>query len=379
MGGPDLSQISSNWKKLQEKLSAEKKEKKPSTAAADNGLKRKRAPEKSKSTTNGVNKKQRISAFEAKKAEKKGQMGGYLSTPAEKQDSKAQKLINDHDIDPSAVTAAYGATTQKSHSPKDDINGGLHPSHKVGKYLALDCEMVGTGPPPHADNVLARASLVNFHGEQIYDSYVQAPQGIKVEDYRTFVSGIKPHHMRPGYARPFTEVQNDVANLLDGRILVGHALRNDLSTLLLSHPKRDLRDTARHPKFRIESRGKAPALRNLAKSELGLDIQTGEHSSVEDARAAMLLFQKEKSGFEEENRKHFGQRTKSASVKASGKAKEVSPSVDDEEEDEDEDEDDLDLLDGEEEAEMADEMPSTSRSTQPKAKKRKKKKRTKRK
>lgn len=379
MSGPDLSQISSNWKKLQEKLSAEKKEKKPSTTSADNGLKRKRAPEKSKATTNGVNKKQRISAFEAKKAEKKSKMGGYVSTPAEKLDSKAQKLINDHDIDPSAVTAAYGATTQKSQSPKDEINGGLHPTHKVGKYIALDCEMVGTGPPPHADNVLARASLVNFHGEQIYDSYVQAPPGIKVEDYRTFVSGIKPHHMRPGYARPFTEVQKDVANLLDGRILVGHALRNDLSTLLLSHPKRDLRDTARHPKFRIESRGKAPALRNLAKSELGLDIQTGEHSSVEDARAAMLLFQKEKAGFEEENRKHFGQRTKTASAKTDGRAKEVSPSVDDEDEDEGEDEDDLDLLDGEEDAEIADEIPSTSRSTQPKAKKRKKKKRTKRK
>ena len=47
-------------------------------------------------------------------------------------------------------------------------------------------------------------------------------------------------------------------------------------------------------------------MRNLAKSELSLTIQTGEHSSVEDARAAMSLFRKEKVGFEEESRRRFG-------------------------------------------------------------------------
>ncbi|KAF2772804.1 ribonuclease H-like protein, partial [Teratosphaeria nubilosa] len=206
------------------------------------------------------------------------------------------------------VSAAYAATDPGAiRRSDDDINGGLHSTHKIGKYLALDCEMVGTGPPLHDDHLLARASLVNFHGEQIYDSYVLPPPGQDIQDYRTHVSGITPTHIRPNYARPFAHVQKDVARLLEGRILVGHALRNDLQVLLLSHPKRDLRDTSRYAKYRIESRGKPPALRKLVKSELGLEIQTGEHSSIEDARASMMLFKKEKAGFEEENRRVFGQ------------------------------------------------------------------------
>jgi RNA exonuclease 4 len=37
---------------------------------------------------------------------------------------------------------------------------------------------------------------------------------------------------------------------------------------------------------------KPQALRQLAKKELGLDIQEGEHSSVDDARAALYLYHK---------------------------------------------------------------------------------------
>ncbi|KAH9640133.1 hypothetical protein HF086_002793 [Spodoptera exigua] len=33
-----------------------------------------------------------------------------------------------------------------------------------------------------------------------------------------------------------------------------------------------------------------PSLKRLAKEILGIDIQSGEHSSVEDARAAMQLY-----------------------------------------------------------------------------------------
>ena len=377
MSGPDPTTIGSNWKILQQRLQAEKRANGESTST---GVKRKRVPEKSSSS------KKTVSGFKKAKFDfnsangtslgKKRKMGGIMSTP------KEADLVNDHDIPQSDVTAAYGTTTKKRASFADEINGGLHPTNKIGKYIALDCEMVGTGPPPHLDNVLARASLVNFHGEQIYDSYVQAPPKVRIEDYRTHVSGIKPHHLKAGYARTFAEVQQDVAKLMEGRILVGHALRNDLSALMLSHPKRDLRDTSRHPKFRIDSKGKPPALRNLARSELGLEIQTGEHSSVEDARATMLLFQKEKKGFEEENRRQFGQK-KVVAVKE--KTKEDTPDVEDDEEqdeeDEEEDENDLDLLSGEElEDALSKEASKAGKLAQmSKKKKTKKKKRTKRK
>ena len=41
------------------------------------------------------------------------------------------------------------------------------------------------------------------------------------------------------------EVQARVAALTTGRILVGHALHNDLAALFLSHPRTHIRDTAR--------------------------------------------------------------------------------------------------------------------------------------
>ena len=45
-------------------------------------------------------------------------------------------------------------------------------------------------------------------------------------DYRTAVSGILPKHLKR--ALPFSTVQREVAALLKGRVLVGHAVHNDL-------------------------------------------------------------------------------------------------------------------------------------------------------
>ena len=162
--------------------------------------------------------------------------------------------------------------------------------------------MVGVGPDPDNDSALARVSIVNFHGHQLYDSFV-LPKEL-VTDYRTFVSGITPELLRS--ARTFEAIQIDVAKLLDGRILIGHSVKSDLNALLLGHPKRDIRDTSRYPGFRQYSAGKTPGLKKLAKEVLGVDIQGGEHSSIEDARATMLLFRREKDGFESEHAKRWG-------------------------------------------------------------------------
>ncbi|KAK1051373.1 3'-5' exonuclease [Friedmanniomyces endolithicus] len=368
----DIAQVSSNWKKLQAQLKTGKK-----PEAQENGVKRKRSEETQK--TVGWYKKPKI----ADRRPEKRKMGTGSSKPAEPEQPthNRAKLIKEHGIAPGDVSMAYSTSHGTAKRDDDEINGGLHPSHKAGKYVALDCEMVGTGPPPHADNVLARASLVNFHGEQIYDSYVLPPPGIKVEDYRTHVSGIKPHHMKPGVARSFAEVQADIAELLAGRVLVGHALKNDLQVLLLSHPKRDLRDTSRYAKFRVESMGKTPALRNLAKSELGMIVQSGEHSSVEDARAAVLLYKKEKVGFEEENRRYFGVSHRRNDKK--GDKKQSTPSavagLDDGGEDEGDEEADLELLAEDEDDGTGEANGQQTATSLGAKKKRKKKKRTKRK
>jgi RNA exonuclease 4 len=167
--------------------------------------------------------------------------------------------------------------------------------------VAIDCEMVGVGPNPDRESSLARVSAVNFLGEQVYDSYVKQKE--EVTDWRTHVSGILPTHMAE--ARTLEQVQADIAALLDGNVLVGHAVRNDLDALRLGHPRRDIRDTARHPPFRRFAGGGSPRLKVLAAELLGIQIQGGEHSSIEDARACMLLFRQDKDAFERENAKRW--------------------------------------------------------------------------
>lgn len=54
--------------------------------------------------------------------------------------------------------------------------------------------------------------------------------------------------------------------------------------------------------------GRAPALRRLSKEVLGVEIQGGEHSSVVDARACMLVYRRFKREFEEESVRVYGKR-----------------------------------------------------------------------
>ena len=161
--------------------------------------------------------------------------------------------------------------------------------------------MVGVGPQPDRESALARVSIVNFNGEQVYDSFVKPKEF--VTDWRTPVSGVSAKNMQE--ARSLEQVQADVSKILDGNVLVGHAIRNDLSALLLSHPKRDIRDTARHPPFRKWASGGSPKLKVLAAEILGMEIQSGAHSSIQDARATMLLFRREKEAFEREHTKKW--------------------------------------------------------------------------
>jgi RNA exonuclease 4 len=161
--------------------------------------------------------------------------------------------------------------------------------------------MVGVGPNPDNDSALARVSIVDYNGDQVYDSYVRPKE--MVTDWRTHVSGIAPKHMID--ARSLEQVQKEVAEILNGRILIGHALRNDLDALLLSHPKRDIRDTSKHPPYRKIAGGGSPRLKILASELLGLQIQGGAHSSVEDAKATMLLYRRDKDEFEREHLKKW--------------------------------------------------------------------------
>lgn len=65
----------------------------------------------------------------------------------------------------------------------------------AGRCVSLDCEMVGTGRTGDF-SMLARCSVVNHHGNVLYDSFV-APMD-KITDYRTKFSGITPQLLLDG-------------------------------------------------------------------------------------------------------------------------------------------------------------------------------------
>jgi RNA exonuclease 4 len=212
----------------------------------------------------------------------------------------------DNGISSEALAEAYGLGIKDTSIIKDASsvkpNQGLAPDIELGKYIAMDCEMVGIGENGY-ESALARVSVVDFHGRQVYDSYVRPKE--RVTDWRTHVSGVASKHMVE--ARSFEEVQTQVAGLLKDRVLVGHDLRHDLQALLLEHPSRLTRDTARFSGFRKYGHGPKPALRVLAKEILDVEIQAGQHSSIEDARVAMLLFRRHKSAFDAEHANRFGE------------------------------------------------------------------------
>lgn len=166
--------------------------------------------------------------------------------------------------------------------------------HSVRTVVSMDCEMVGVGNR----SVLAKCSILDYNGQVLYNEYIRPSKPIS--DYRTKWSGIKPHHMKG--AQPFGKAIQTIKQTLKGNIIVGHDLVHDFAVIGLQHPRTSVRDTA---KF-VPLRGLAglehtlsPSLKNLTANLLGRSIQNGSHCSLEDARAALDIYRKYESAWEE--------------------------------------------------------------------------------
>lgn len=316
----DLDSLSSNWKILQARLrpaipaAAAPPKHRDLEAEHQASLKRKRPQGAKQGHVNGdIKSGKPPSSRKRPKMDEPASVGASAKHHDAKALSRSTSMPSLKKKQSSQFTPAEDAVDASSIlTPHDDFpdieNEGVSETALPGRYVALDCEMVGVGPEPNRDSALARVSLVNFHGHQVYDSYVQVPPKVDVTDYRTAVSGIEPKHLRPDVARTFDEVRSDVKILLAGRILVGHAVKNDLDVLILKHDSRFIRDTSKFSKFRALAAkpGWTPGLKMLADKLLGVQIQTGAHSSVEDARATMALYRLDKPDFEQEIRQKYG-------------------------------------------------------------------------
>ncbi|KAK1881019.1 RNA exonuclease 4 [Dissostichus eleginoides] len=310
----DGLQFSANWKALQEMLKASQPEKKqPVTPKPPNGALLKKET-KEKTTKNisknnpgqkdtGKKEKQKavvvapkdskvnskgpaVSEVKQSAAPKRKKDSGKINSEQPAKKKKMEKMVEETNLqnlqNPDDIEATVGAEAADIMRKKQ----GIHKSNDTESSLvkekafegltravAIDCEMVGVGPDGE-DSILARASLVNQFGKCIYDKYVKPTE--KVTDYRTAFSGIRPEDIIDG--EDLQTVQREVAEILQGRIVVGHAIHNDLKILLLDHPKKKIRDTQ--------------------KEILNVKVQQGEHSSVQDAQATMRLYTLEKKKWE---------------------------------------------------------------------------------
>ena len=180
---------------------------------------------------------------------------------------------------------------KNNRAQQNGFNERMMTAEEQDLYRALDCEMVGVGCQGH-HSALARVTIVDWHGNAVYDEFVQPSE--PVTDYRTFVSGITHHDLE--HALDLDTCRAQVQQLLRNKILIGHALKNDLHALNIHHPWQQTRDTAKYEPFmkvRFDDGVLWPRkLRELVQEKLHRDIQApGQaHSSKEDAVAALQLY-----------------------------------------------------------------------------------------
>jgi len=187
--------------------------------------------------------------------------------------------------------------------------------------------MVGIGLGGR-QSMVARVTIINWDCKVLLDTFVKPTS--EVTDYRTFVSGIAPENLveekqqqqqgeeaeeegnssdsssspcnssdsiLDGVSLVDIETcQQKVLEILKNKVLVGHALKNDLHALDITHPWYDTRDTAKYEPFmkvRFDDGVLWPRkLKDLVNEKLNYEIQIEgkPHSAYEDAKAALDVY-----------------------------------------------------------------------------------------
>jgi RNA exonuclease 4 len=229
--------------------------------------------------------------------------GSDMSSHFIRYDTDLNSLSDASGDESTSTTRTAAASASNPLKPANKKSRNRQRSSKSKKahknIIALDCEMVGVGEYG-LDSALARVTLVDWNGGVVYDEFVKPLE--PVVDYRTFVSGIT-EEMLNDRGLDLAEVQSRVSELLEGKVLVGHALKNDLQALSIAHPWQLTRDTAKYEPFmHIRANGRAypRKLRDLCVEFLDREIQTygTPHCPVEDAKAALDLYKSTKQKWE---------------------------------------------------------------------------------
>lgn len=235
--------------------------------------------------------------------EEKSQLGKRLDVNA---------ILNQH-----AENERRAVETRKR---QEQLEAAVEPLVK-SNYLAIDCEMVGVGEKGK-QSALGRVTIVNWDHEVVLDTFVQVPE--PVTDFRTWISGITAKDLSPENEKcmDLKSCRERVKQLIEDKIVVGHALKHDFKALGLTHPSFRVRDTALYRPYRkmytvlqTNTHGKSVSrnkygpskLKDLAQEKLGRAIQQkGQpHSPFEDSCTVMDLYKLERDTWEKNLHKSF--------------------------------------------------------------------------
>ncbi|KAL5151526.1 RNA exonuclease 4 [Glycine soja] len=193
--------------------------------------------------------------------------------------SKASRTFKNSDEDtPESILG------KRKERPDDEPNdcqinplAPINDDSSLTDAVAMDCEMVGVGQGNKS--ALGRVTLVNKWGNVIYDEFVRPIE--RVVDFRTKISGIRPRDLRK--AKDFWAAQKKVAELINGRILVGHALSNDLkvedarAAMLLYQRNRKEWEKNIKDQFRLKQKQRKSKQKKKQKNE---DVSNANHVEI---------------------------------------------------------------------------------------------------
>ncbi|KZT57809.1 hypothetical protein CALCODRAFT_433535 [Calocera cornea HHB12733] len=140
---------------------------------------------------------------------------------------------------------------------------------------------------------LARVTLVDYHGQIIYDLWIrpQSPITGPVRNQTFPNEGAERMCMLYPSLSSFEEVQALIGEVLEDRIIVGHSLWESLSILGLSHPAALTRDVELYWPFRNRLNLQTHVrLQTLIWHFMRRHIQRNRMDSLENARAQIDLY-----------------------------------------------------------------------------------------
>ncbi|KAF9459449.1 hypothetical protein BDZ94DRAFT_1171645, partial [Collybia nuda] len=135
--------------------------------------------------------------------------------------------------------------------------------------------------------MVARVSIVDYWGHTILDTYVRPTH--YVEDYSGHKTGLKLAHLEN--APLFELVQLRVAEIIKGKVMIGHTLWTALSVLGLSHPALYTRDLALFWPLRKKLKSRSIIdLPTLVQLFMCREVGMGYEDSLELSRSSLDLF-----------------------------------------------------------------------------------------